>query len=336
MAKSWIGSTGANPTFSTLTSGDGSVTFTPGPGTLSIQAVGGGGGGSRTIVTPFATPGTYTWNANINTQYVEVWGWCGGAGGGSGSSLAINNQGGAGGGSGSFFRFKGPSTLFGTTAQVIVGQGGAGGASVSSGVGNDGNPGTVSSFGNIKVPLCVNNSVANATISSLMQAGAGGSSPNQITPSCGYSGGIFTDDAGLILNKGNSNYQYSAPVAGIDPTPNSKGGGAGSFAVGESGLSIGGLSPYGLPTRGSFGFMYMLGTSGGQGGGATGGNYYNGGLGGNIFGFDTTTVIAAGGTAGIQGGATAGWQWYGSAYLGWSRRRWHWGWGWSGRSTHGG
>ena len=41
-----LGSTGANPVFATLTSSDGSVTFTPGAGTLSLQATGGGGGGS--------------------------------------------------------------------------------------------------------------------------------------------------------------------------------------------------------------------------------------------------------------------------------------------------
>lgn len=298
-----IGSTGANPVFASLTSGDGSITFTPGPGTLSLQAVGGGGAGG-VITTTFNTPGSFTWTKNINTSYVEVWGWCGGGGGGSGAATALNNQGGGGGGSGSFFRFKGPSSFFGATETVVVGQGGTGGASVTSGNGNNGTNGTISSFGKIIVPLVVNNAVANSTISSLNQFGAGGGAPSFVF---GYSGGIFTDDAGLILNSGNSNFQYSAPVAGIAPTNTIHGGGGGSFVAGANGLSVGGYAPYGLPSRGSFAFMYMLPTSGGQGGSVDPSlNYYNGGTGGNIFGFDTTTVLAAGGTAGVASGSTNG------------------------------
>jgi hypothetical protein len=299
-----IGSTGANPTFASLTSSDGSITFTPGPGTLSLQAVGGGGAGG-VITTTYNTPGTYTWTKNVDTSYVEIWAWCGGGGGGSGSSQALNNTGGGGGGSGSFFRFKGPASFFGATETVVVGAGGTGGASVSSGVGNNGATGTASSFGNIQVPVCVNNAVANATLSSLQQYGLGGGGPGFIA---GYSGGIFTDDAGLIYNAGNSNFQYSVPVAGITATPTLHGGGAGSFAIGANGLSVGGLAPYGLPFRGSFGFMFMLPTSGGQGGSISSSpiNYFNGGTGGSVLGFNTTTVISAGGTAGVAGGATTG------------------------------
>lgn len=298
-----IGVTGGSPVFASLMSGDGSITFTPGPGTLSLQAVGGGGAGG-VITTTFNTPGTFTWTKNLNTSYVEVWGWCGGGGGGSGAASALNNQGGGGGGSGSFFRFKGPASFFGATETVVVGQGGTGGASVTSGNGNNGTNGTVSSFGNIVVPLVVNNVVANSTISSLNQFGAGGGAPSFIF---GYSGGIFTDDAGLIYNAGNSNFQYSVPVAGITPGPALHGGGGGSFVAGANGLSVGGFSPYGLPSRGSFGFMFMLPTSGGQGGSVDPSlNYYNGGTGGNIFGFDTTTVLTAGGTAGVASGSTNG------------------------------
>lgn len=300
-----VGSTGANPVFATLTSSDGSVTFTPGAGSLSIQAVGGGGGGSRTIVTPFATAGgPYTWTKNTNTQYVEVWGWCGGGGGGSGGS----NQGGAGGGSGSFFRFKGPATSFGATEMVVVGAGGSGGApSVGGSFGNDGTNGTVSSFGNIKVPLCVNGFTTNSTLTSLDQFGAGGGNPSQRAVTCGYSGGVFTDDGSLIYSTVGINYQYNVPTASLSGVAQVNGGGAGSFEIGANGLSIGGLAPYGLPSRGSFGFVYMLGTSGAQGGSiSTSLNYYNGGVGGQVYGFDTTTVLSAGGTAGIAGGSTAG------------------------------
>ena len=44
-----IGSTGANPAFSTLTSSDGSVTFTTGAHTLDLKATGGGGGGGALV-----------------------------------------------------------------------------------------------------------------------------------------------------------------------------------------------------------------------------------------------------------------------------------------------
>ncbi len=302
------GITGGNPIFAALNAGAG-INITTGPGSITITNTGGGGAGG-VIRTPFFASGsTQTWTKNASTKYVEVWGWCGGGGGGSGSSVTLNNQGGAGGGSGSFFRFKGPAEFFGATEDVKVGFGGLGGASVTTVTGNDGASGGVSYFGNIRVPLVVNNIVANGTLSSIMQAGAGGGSSFQTALACGYSGGVFADDASMIYSESNSNFQYGVPhpnTTGAAFGNNQKGGGAGSFAIGVDGLSTGGLSPYGLPSRGSFGFVYMLGTSGAQGGSIQSGTSHDGGDGGTIFGFDTTTVLSAGGSAGIASGVVAG------------------------------
>ena len=59
-----LGVTGADPIFATLTSSDGSVTFTPGAGTLSIQAAGGGGVpsiiGTANQITETGSPGATT------------------------------------------------------------------------------------------------------------------------------------------------------------------------------------------------------------------------------------------------------------------------------------
>lgn len=312
------GITGGNPTFAALNAGAG-ISITTGPGSITITNTGGGGGGGGVIRTPFfASSLVQTWTKNVATKYVEVWGWCGGGGGGSGNSITLNNQGGAGAGSGSFFRFKAPAEFFGATEDVKVGFGGTGGASVTSNAnGNDGTDGGVSYFGNIRVPLVTNNTVANATVTSLMQAGAGGGGFKQVGFAFGYSGGVFTDDAGMILNSGQNNFQYGVPqpnTTGAAFANFQKGGGGGSFDIGVDGLSTGGLliygtssnGSYGLPGRGSFGFVYMLGTSGGQGGSLQSGTYHDGGKGGDVLGFDTTTVLSAGGAAGIAGGATAG------------------------------
>lgn len=303
-----IGSTGSSPVLATITAGSG-VNIVNGAGSITISAPGGGGGGG-TIVTTFETPGSFTFEKNASTKYIEVWGWCGGGGGGAGQSGGTNPQGGAGGGSGSFFRFKAPAMFFGASEPVVVGAGGTGGAPVVTAQGNNGTEGEVSSFGNIQIPLVVNNVVANATASDLMQAGAGGGNVLQTSPGCGYSGGVFADDASFVLNVGGSNFQYGVPTVNITPgTFGSKqhGGGAGSFAVGQNGLSVGGISPYGLPSRGSFAFLYMLGTSGAQGGSiSTGSVQNNGGSGGNVYKFDTTSLLSLGGLPGIISGPVDG------------------------------
>jgi hypothetical protein len=314
------GVSGGSPIFAALNAGVG-IDIATGPGSITITNTGGGGGGGGLIRTPFfAASGTQTWTKNVATKYVEVWGWCAGGGGGSGGA----GQGGAGGGSGSFFRFKGPAEFFGATELVVVGFGGTGGASVTTGNGNDGTNGGVSSFGNITVPLVANNIAVDSTLTlPLLQAGAGGGGFKQIGIDCGYSGGVFTDDAGMVYNASNLNVQYGVPQPNTRANTigdSVKGGGAGGISTGIDGLSTGGLlifspvisgaqgpnSSYGIPGRGSFGFVYMLGTSGGQGGSTSGGNYYNGGKGGTVFAFDTTTVLSAGGAAGVAGISTPG------------------------------
>jgi hypothetical protein len=64
-----IGSTGANPTFATLTSSGGTITFTPGAGTLNLEAAGGSFPGGVTAwendtTTPIALVANHGYSAN--------------------------------------------------------------------------------------------------------------------------------------------------------------------------------------------------------------------------------------------------------------------------------
>jgi hypothetical protein len=56
-----IGATAANPAFATLTSSDGSITFTPGPNTLDLKAAG-SGPGVTTIHTDSGNACPIRWN----------------------------------------------------------------------------------------------------------------------------------------------------------------------------------------------------------------------------------------------------------------------------------
>lgn len=275
-----LGATSANPQFSTLTSTGGTISFTTGPGSLNLEAVGGGGGGG-VIVTPFTTSGT--WTKNVNTKYVMVMGWTGGGGGGSGVSGATG-IGGCGGGSGSFFRFSAPAGFFDTTENVVVGIGGVGGAGVASGLGNNGTAGTISSFGNVSVPV----TTAANIVSSGNQFGVGGGQSNG---NSSYSGGAFLLDSMTSIVYNISQLVNAVPSAGR--------GGLYSSTVGGDGKYIGGNGPiYNV-------FLYGVGSSGGAGGSIQTGTPYAGGKGGDLYALDGATILltaGAGGAPGVNGG----------------------------------
>ena len=271
-----IGATSADPAFATLTSTGGTITYTIGPNTLNLEAVG-GGGGSGTIVTPFMT--SDTWTKNTQTKYVMVYGWSAGGGGGSGSG---NGLGGSGAGSGSFFRISGPSQFFGATEPVVVGAGGTGGTGVAGGV-TQGNPGTnggISSFGVVAPPLTTADAFSHNTG---IQYGSGGNSGS----AGGQSGGIYLIDA-MAINV------FSNLSGGFPVVPTYGIGGGYTTTVGNPGAhggGDGGIYNY---------YQYFQGTPGG-GGGSNASTPSAGGAGGNIYALNGSTVLATGGTAGATG-----------------------------------
>jgi hypothetical protein len=285
-----LGSTGASPAFATLTSTGGTITFTPGAASLNLEAVGGAGGGI--IVTTFMSSGT--WTKNVNTQYVEVYGWCGGGGGGSGarsSTPGSAQQGGGGGGAGSAFRFGGPEMFFGATETVMVGAGGLGaaGQTINNTGGLLGSNGGVSSFGNISVPVFVSNSINDTAA---YQGGGGGNTIEQNIASGG--GGVFLDSLTTRT------FVASLSVQSRTVLPKYGNGGKNSVTNGAAGAYGGGD---GTP---SFAFIYNLPTSGGQGGTASTTTAYSGGAGGDMYAIDGTTILVNGGTGGIETGTING------------------------------
>ena len=114
-----------------------------------------GGSSGHPVVSMYTTPGTYTWDKSSGTTYMAVYGCSGGAGGGSGARFPNRQStGGSGGGYGGQFSTQFLASLIGSTATVVVGAGGVGGASVltDNSAGNNGTLGGVSSFGSISNP----------------------------------------------------------------------------------------------------------------------------------------------------------------------------------------
>lgn len=272
-----ISANSADPAFATLTSTGGTITYTIGPNTLNLEAVG-GGGGSGTIVTPFMT--SDTWTKNTQTKYVMVLGWSAGGGGGSGSG---NGVGGSGAGSGSFFRISGPSQFFGATEPVVIGMGGTGGTGVAGGAttGNPGTNGGISSFGVVIPPLTTANAFSS---NSGIQYGGAGNAPGAHG---GQSGGIYLIDAMAVNVFSNTVGAFPAvPTYGVGGTFTGTAG-----TNGDSGGGDGGIYNY---------YQYFQGTPGG-GGGSNASTPSAGGAGGNIYALNGSTVLAVGGTAGSAG-----------------------------------
>jgi len=271
---------GTAPVWTNITSGDASVVITNGTNSIDLSVPGGGGGASK--ITLF--PSSATWTKAAGTNMVMVIGWHGGGGGASGARGAASSGGGGGGGGaqGSAFYFMIPAIFCGATEPVVVGAGGTGGAAVSTAntLGNDGNPGTISSFGNIIT----------------LQLASGGSA-NTFLNFAGGQAGFLYNDANSYYTGGTNGPTAVAPM-GAQATSFSvraNSGGSGSpNAAGGNGFNLGGQN---LP--GSFFTRYrqVLGTGGG-GGGAIG---FAGGTGGGFVAFDNTTVIVAGAAAGADG-----------------------------------
>jgi len=118
-----------------------------------------GGGGGFNLITTFtaesAPPGSY-WVPNVNTKWVTLLGWNGGAGGGGGyyNNVSGTYTSGCGGSFGGGFYLTIPRAFFGVNPVPIqVGTGGAGGLADNNVGGGYGSEGTQTIVGNIGCPL---------------------------------------------------------------------------------------------------------------------------------------------------------------------------------------
>ena len=148
-----IGATAGAPAWANITSLGATVSITNGANSINLETAAGGG---TVIISQFTSSGT--WTKNASTQYVEVYGICGGGGGASGEVPAspTSGMGGGGGGTWGSFYIEGPAFCFGSSQAITVGAGGMGGAAVSgtSGVpANIGGNGGGSIFGEMTLPI---------------------------------------------------------------------------------------------------------------------------------------------------------------------------------------
>ena len=289
-----IGSTGANPQFSSLTSTGGTIAFTTGAGTLNLEAIGGGGGGG-VIVTQFTADGT--WTKNINTKYVEVYGWGGGGGGGGGGQGNTVGTGGSGASPTSVFHVRGPALMFGATETVTVGVGGSGGlgATAANTPGSNGENGTTSSFGSVTVPAIITTSVPG--VSSRSGGTGGGVNVDGVSNGGGYAG-IFDFPVGNIFDF----FPGTTASSRTNKVPYGCAGGGASFSNGSN-ASNGGSDA----SSNYYVFSFLLPTGGGGGSPWNNNGSFNnpGGNGGNYLTFDGSTV-ATGGLGGQNAGAPNG------------------------------
>lgn len=308
-----LGSTGADPVFATLTSSDSSITFTPGAGTLSLQAAAGAG----VIVTTYhVADSPATWNKNSATKFMTVYGWAGGSGGGSGrKGLTTAAGGGSGGNAGGAFCISGPASFFSNSETVVIGAGGAGGnAQTTDGTnGNPGTPGNTTSFGNVtaqsgktsitsNTPTTTVGNGLGGTATSVFTATGAALLENFATSSVPTAGG-GTNTTGTSVS---GIFSYSASSGGggggADSVTQRVGGYGGAIANQDASVIING----GLPGLESTGIAGGNGNPGSTTHGFITGGSGGGGGGGYSVGAGGATTGGKGGDGGFPGGGGGG------------------------------
>lgn len=304
-----LGATGADPSFATLTSTDGTITFIPGINTLDLSV------GVRMLVTPFLTSGT--WTKNANTINVTVIGWNGGGGGGSGrqGSTAASGGGGGGGCGGSFYLSR-PASFFGNSETVTIGAGGAGGLTQGSAAsnGNSGGASNVSSLGNLFVPPP--SGTAGSGGGGTTSAGTAGGGIGCITDLTAYIANTLQSGAGSNLSgaAGNSSNTTSTTNQPLNISPTGSGGGGGgdtatnrSGGIGGAILSLGLVGQLTLLAGGTGGLESGTINGGDGNPGFTTGGIITGGTGGGGGGGQKSGLVAGtGGKGGLPGGPGGG------------------------------
>jgi hypothetical protein len=254
--------------------------------------------GSSPLITTY-TSGSGTWTPNVNTTYVEVWMYGGGAGGASGNGTgAGTSTGGAGGGAGGCARCSGNISVFSPSQSYSIGTGGLGGASSSSGF-NAGSAGNNTTFGNIVALGAASPTDSGSTtginIYSNFSSSASDSSPG------GSSGQTGIGTSSLVA--GSTNLSYSFPTGG-------GGGGGGATATGFTGGAGGGLTNRSLTTLVANAAGGISGTTFNGSNGLT--QYSQGGIisggfsGGGGCGATATTIAGNGGNGSVPGGGGGG------------------------------
>jgi hypothetical protein len=263
---------------------------------------------SSTVTTIFDASGT--WNKNVATQKVEVYGWNGGGGGQSGAcgNSSGGARGGGGGGNYGYFFITGPAAAFGVSQTITIGAGGAGGASIS-GTAVNGTPGAnggISYFGIL---------TTQAALDSLIVAGlrpqSGGGQPFNNLVSGAVSAGYYGDFRTDVWNFVGSCLFNPTPAAGTGP---GTGGNASGGFQGKRGTNFGAITPRLLGGASIFATLNTYPMPCGGGGGAginfSSNSALSGGVGGGHPTPDTagnpTIYYLAGGTAGIESGVING------------------------------
>lgn len=295
-----IGSTGAVPQFSSLTSNGGTVTFTQGAGTLNIEA------GGKIITTVFDASGTWTKAAGVTQVLVLIWN--GGTGGGSGRRGLSTAAGGGGGGANGFgLYWFGLASYFGPTTTVTIGNGGAGGnaVAVDNTNGNAGALGGKSILGNIMPQTSAAGGLGGTTTTAAGSVAQGWRITTLNNPAIvnasGVAGGAGSNVAGTFS-------AISGGITQLNFVPTGGGGGGGADTVTGR---IGGVG--GTMTTIDSSVLILGGTAGAIGGTGGSGNIgiqtngtFTGGTGGGGGGGMQAGTPGAGGVGGIPGGGGGG------------------------------
>jgi hypothetical protein len=268
--------------------------------------------------TDLSSYSSYSWTIPPHARVIEIFAIGAGGGGGSGRKGAANSAryGGGGGGSGGVMLItRQVSDLSTRTLTITVGQGGAGGASVTTDDTN-GNSGSVANDTSIVIgSQTYYASRGGPGGGGTSTASSGGSAGNaQYTGVAGGSGSVSAAPAG---NNATSFTASGGPAGGGVSTSNvaydgGQGRAQGWFVSGASVAASGGTAPGGNGTNASAAYTGGLSNSvGGSGGGGAGnanasGNGGNGGNGANYGGPGAGGGACTNGTGNASGAGGSG------------------------------
>ena len=269
------GGTGANPSWTTLSSG-----------------------GSSANIQTFTTTGSNTWTKPANAKSINIICIGGGGGGGGGASYNLV-QGGDGAGGGAYSEITIPASLITSTVTVTVGSGGTGGAGATSST----------------VTVCRGTDGAASSFGSYVSAGGGSHGTNYSDAAGGGSipplGGALGLNAGSAGGVGG--IQDTAGNVGVSSNNfAAAGGGGGGGAYLSSAGKPGGAGGSATISGSSAGTAGAVGTTGGTGGagGSVASNFPGpGGGGGGGGASNQTSGIhngGPGGAGGLYGGGGGG------------------------------
>lgn len=253
----------------------------------------------------YDTPGTNTWTKPAGAKMVHVFGTGGGGAGGSGArgaALTVRRGGGSGGAAAAGWAYVLPDSITGP-ASVVVGAGGIGGAAVITDdtIGNKGNDGAPSSFGDLAIfPP------GGGQLDNYFDAGGFYDAGGDIFPGPLGKSSVSFGGSGTAGNNANSVVGSSGGSGGglNSADDEGNGGAGGGFANTRPAVagSLGGTAPGGNGAPGhTFPNNELRAGLGGGGGASSGGNGGNGGRGaggGGGGGSTNGTNSGAGGNGG--------------------------------------